>query len=307
MRTLKHWFFQKTDALKELVLLMSLSWSPFHHGRKEAPLPVVVALTSYPQRISSSWRAIETLLRQTMRPQSVFLVLAKEEFPDQQLPRKIRAQQRRGLNILWVDKNGKSFDKLIPVMTSHPDKAIITCDDDKYFPKNLVASLIEAHQFRQDAIIGARGWSMRQVSAGGNIRYGDNWVRAVPGEEGLHLFMPGGNGALYQPGSLHPGVTDLSQALRVCPTADDIWIWGHALKAKTTMVCLGMPPHRPVKLFSQSPALSDINNSANQTQFEKIMDELNLEVTVQEAVDKGLSNGQKSARTMKPLPATRDE
>ena len=304
MRRLRRWFFQATDVLKESFLVLFLSFVPFAQARNDAPVPVVVALTSYPQRISSTWRAVETLLRQTMRPQSIVLVLAKEEFPGQQLPLSIRARQRRGLDILWVDSNGKSFDKLIPVMEKHPHSPIITCDDDKYFPKNLVASLIEAHQTHPKAIIGARGWSMRKASSGLAIRYGDNWVRATPGEVGRHLFMPGGNGALYPPGSLSDGVKDLSQALVMCPTADDIWFWAHATKARTLMVCLGMPAHRPVRSLSKSPALSDINHTANQTQFEGVIGALNLEAEIQEAVMKAVRSAEAPTNGISTSQAT---
>ena len=290
MRRLWRWFFQATDVIKESLLVLSLALFAFPQARKEAPIPVVVALTSYPPRITSTWRAVETLLRQTLKPQSIVLVLAKEEFPDQQLPLSIRVRQRRGLDILWVDSNGKSYDKLIPVMEKHPHSAIITCDDDKYFPKHLVASLVDAHQTHPEAIIGARGWSMREALTGQGIRYGDNWVRARPGEVGRHLFIPGGNGALYPPGSLSQGVKDLPRALEMCPTADDIWFWAHAAKAKTLSICLGMPPHRPVRLISKSPALSDINHTANQGQFQRIVGELDLESTIQEAVMKANKN-----------------
>ena len=307
MSDLRRLFFQATDALKELGLLITLSAPHLRFQEVEkAETPLVVALTSYPPRIRSAWRTIETLLRQTMRPQSVVLVLAKEEFPHQRLPLRIRLQQRRGLEILWVEKNGKSFDKLIPLLERYPGASIITCDDDKYFPSTLVASLVKAHSVHPGAIIGARGWSMKFSRDGKNVLYGDNWTRALAGDTGHHLFMPGGNGTLYPPGSLAKGVTDLSCAFELCPTADDIWFWGHALKEKTPMVCLGMGAHRPVKLLSQSPALSDINHSANQTQFEKLLKKLNLEITLKNAVKKAHGVPRKAAKAPKSLPSSGD-
>lgn len=304
MSNLRRLFFQATDVLKELGLLLTLSLPTMQVREvRRASAPVVVALTSYPPRIGSAWRAIETLLRQSMRPQSLVLVLAKEEFPDQRVPRRIRLQERRGLEILWVDKNGRSFDKLLPLLERYPEASIITCDDDKYFPSDLVSSLVSAQIGHPGAIIGARGWSMRFARDGQSINYGDNWRRAHAGETGLHLFLPGGNGALYPPGSLDKGVSDLGRAVALCPTADDIWFWGHAQKARTPMVCLGMRPHRAVKLVSQSPALSDVNITANQNQFDNVMRELNLEVTVKNAVKKALSIPPEKAKVSRTLQA----
>jgi hypothetical protein len=147
---------------------------------------------------------------------------------------------------------------------------------------------------------------MRFAHDGQSVLYGENWTRALAGDTGHHLFMPGGNGTLYPPGSLAKGVTDLSRALELCPTADDIWFWGHALKEKTPMFCLGMVAHRPVKLLSRSPALSDINHSANHTQFEKLLKGLNLEITVKNAVKKAHGVPMKAAKAPESLPSSGD-
>ena len=274
--------FALADSLRELWLVITLSLPFGSLPRRLPPEPTIVAgLTSYPGRIKEAWIAIECLLRQSRKPDRLFLVLSEEEFPTRQLPRRIRRQLGRGLEILWVGSNGRSFDKLIPLIKNFPESTIVTFDDDKFFPKNLLKELLEAHDLKPDHVIGARGWVVKPVEAAGSITYGEDWVRALPGDRGHHLFLPGGNGTLYPPGSLAPGVMNLKRAVELCPTADDIWFWGHIQQQRTPMLCLGLPPHRPVGKLSRGPALSEINKAENTTQLRNVIRALELEQLVE--------------------------
>lgn len=76
---------------------------------------LVVSFTSFPARIEDAWIAADSLMRQDVPPDAVVLVLSQEEFPDQEVPRSLRLMQRRGLEILWVDRDLRSFKKLLPV------------------------------------------------------------------------------------------------------------------------------------------------------------------------------------------------
>lgn len=285
MRKARYYFFLGIDILREFVLLVALS---LPHARKSEVAigePFIVAgLTSYPGRIRHAWIAIECLLRQSLSPQRLFLVLSEEEFPSKALPRRIRQQSRRGLEILWVSRNGKSFDKLLPILERFPQAAIMTFDDDKYFPRTLVQDLVAAHQALPGHVVGARGWAIKSADEPPKVRYGVNWARALPGEHGHHLFLPGGNGTLYPPGALDCGVTDLGAALELCPTADDIWFWGHTQKKGTPMFCLGHPPHRPVRAASRGPNLTSINSSQNNIQMQRVINFLGIRQRVESEV-----------------------
>ena len=245
---------------------------------KRTKVPVVVSMTSYPARIESAWIAIESILRQSVTPERFVLVLSKEEFPDKKVPRSIARLTGRGLEILWVDHNGRSFDKLLPVIEAFPDTAIITTDDDKIFPPTLLERLYSDHLRSPDSVVGARGWSIRLAGRDDEVHYGQDWVRAVAGERGMHLLMPGGNGCLYPPASLDQTVLDMALALRLCPTADDIWFWASIQRTKTNSVCLGLPPHRPVSQQKDTSALSDVNEEQNDHQFQAVINHFGLTV-----------------------------
>ena len=270
------------DEARELVQVAHLlAPTRRRHYPKNFAGKVVVSMTSYPARIGHAWRAIETLLRQDISGFQLVLVLSTEEFPGGLLglPRKIRAQVQRGLDILWVDRNGGSFDKLLPIRQCAPDAIIITVDDDKYFPAYLVRSLMEAHSVRPRHIIAARGWRVLPEPSSGLVKFGKGWLRAQPGDEGSGLHAPGGNGCLYPPQALDPIVDDLELALKLCPTTDDIWFWMAARLAHTPFYCLGFDPHRPVKSQANSFALSSINRDGADYQFQAALKHFELDPT----------------------------
>ena len=133
-------------------------------------------------------------------------------------------------------------------------------------------------------IIGSRGWLVR-LSSDGEIHYGENWTRASFGDFGRDLLMPGGNGCLYPWGSLHPEVDDVETALRICPTADDIWFWSAALKNKSEFFCLGFPPHRPITAQKKAGTLSSINSTENDSQFQSAINQFGIRGVIRESID----------------------
>lgn len=269
-----------TDRLRESLLTLRLSLP--HWRTQKTPAEgdqVVIGMTSYPARINEAWRAVETLLRQDVAGIPVVLVLSEDEFPGREIPRRLRAQTQRGLQILWKDTNGRSFDKLLPVRKAFPEATIITVDDDKYFPTTLVGDLLEAHHSHPGHIIGARGWRVLPDTHTGQVHFGAGWVRSEPGDTGSGLHVPGGNGCLYPPGSLDGVVDDQELALHLCPTTDDIWFWVAAHRAGTPVYCLGMPAHRPIGSQRNTPALSDVNSQREQEQFQSVLQHFGISAT----------------------------
>ena len=272
MRAFLRLAYKISDQLKEALLVLWLSLPVGLLFTATRSVPVIASLTTYPPRISKSWLAIETLLRQSVRPERLVLVLNTEEFPSKKLPRRIVRQTRRGLEILWAHRNGRSHDKLIPVRAAFPQATIVTFDDDKFFPRDLLEKLTEESDQSPGKVIGARGWEVRRGEVDDEIHFGEGWTRAGPDSSGQHLFLPGGNGCLYPYDSLHAIVDDLDEALRVTPDADDVWFWGSLQKNSSQMMCLGLPPHRPVSALKAGPALSALGESENQRQFQDALD-----------------------------------
>jgi hypothetical protein len=108
---------------------------PWRFGGPSLPVrpqkpKMVISLTSFPDRIRHVWLVVETLLRQDRKADSIVLVLAECQFPGRKLPRRLQMQQHRGLEIMWVAEDLRSYKKLIPVREAYPDATIVTVDDD---------------------------------------------------------------------------------------------------------------------------------------------------------------------------------
>ena len=259
-----------------LVASLAIPQNPWgKRARRRATVPVVVCMTSHPGRIRHAWIAVETLLRQDVTPTKLILFLNDEEFPTRELPGSIVRQTRRGLVVHWLTTDGRSYDKLLPARRLFPDCNIITVDDDKYFPANLVRLLTESAKNNPQAVVGARGWKINATTPG-SFTYGAGWQRVTQPERGHDLFMPGGNGCLYPPSSLDTRVDDLKVAETICPTADDIWFWAALSAAGTESICLGLNAHQSVSPQSKSEALSHINVTANDRQWKAAIEHFEL-------------------------------
>ena len=248
--------------------------------------PFIASMTSFPARIRRSWFAIESILQQSVRPERFVLVLAEEEFPDRKLPRSFRRLTRRGLEILWVSVNSKSYDKLIPIWKSSPGLPVVTVDDDKLFSQGLLEQLWKAHEDFPGAIVGSRGWEIRSAPDG--IHYGQFWARATKSSSPqLNLLLPGGAGVIYPPNCLDERVVDLDSAMDIAPTADDLWFWASGLAKKTPMICLGVPPLTPAIGQDKTPSLRQVNLTANEGQFQAVIEHFQIRSLLEQNIKSG--------------------
>jgi hypothetical protein len=175
------------------------------------PGELIISLTSYPRRFPTLALTLACLCDQTMRADRIILWLAESDI--EKLPSEIDCRMRQaGIEIRTCDDIGP-HTKLIPTLEAFPDAFVITADDDIYYPRNWVWSLIEHFDGRSiTCLIGAA------------VRNGrpDWFKRARNGD--TDIIQYGVGGVLYPPGSLHEDVTD-RRFLSLCPTNDDLWFY----------------------------------------------------------------------------------
>ncbi len=212
---------------------------------KDSDTPIV-SLTSFPARINSVWIPIECMLQQTLQPSRIILVLSREEFQDRRLPKTLLKQQDRGLEILWIDKNIRSYGKFLPAKRLYPDRDIVTIDDDLFYEKDLLEKLVDAAQSYPNAVIGHRGWEIR-FEQGVLLPY-RQWGKANLQSPPELTFLTG-VGGIYYPANIDLGdmLHDESLAMNICPTGDDIWFWAMARLRNVPAICLGKNDTRPIR------------------------------------------------------------
>jgi hypothetical protein len=238
---------------------------------------VLVSLTSYPARIGSAWITIESILRQTDPPDEVLLVLCREEFPRGAIPKRLERMTRKGLRIMWVNENTRSYKKLLPALREHPDAVIVTADDDTIYPKSWLDSLLEGHRDRPNEILGHRGTEIL-VTNGGLAPY-STWPRASARTPSNKVFLTGMGGILYPPASLPDVALDHGLALRLCPSTDDIWFKIMALLAGTAVGKLSRGDGDfPAGRATQATALwhHNVTHGRNDEQFARALDHFGL-------------------------------
>lgn len=195
---------------------------------------LIVCLTTHPARINYVHYAINTLLRQNLKPDKVILWLAREQFPkgEGELPQQLLHLKDLGLSIEWCE-DLKSYKKLVPALLMYPNDIIVTADDDVYYEPDLLEHLYNAYLKDKINIYARRSIKLQLVN---------NEVCRVPGRTYAYKsdYNPsyfnqqiGCFACLYPPHSLYKDITNIKKIKTTIPTHDDVYFWCMAVLNKT--------------------------------------------------------------------------
>jgi hypothetical protein len=221
---------------------------------------LIVSLTSFPARIGRLWLVIECLLRQSKKPDRIMLWLSKDQFPSLDvLPQSLLSRRSCGLEIRLVESDIRSHKKWFYCFTEFPNASIVIVDDDVFYPKDLLRSLVTvsaANPKRVVANVAHRiGYSDRQ------IKPYTEWSPVTTCTEGFDVFPVGVGGVLYPPSSLHKAAFDIQKVVETCPTADDIWLKACTSINDVPAITTGFKAGYIPILFKNRVALNQINVS----------------------------------------------
>lgn len=189
-----------------------------------APVKYIVSLTSFPNRIGRVWIVIESILRQSHKPDKIILWLSKEQFKTfGKLPRTILNQQKRGLEIRFVEGDLKSHKKYFYALKEFPNDFLITVDDDIIYPTTLVSQLVKIAKIYPKSIICHRAHTVKFEN--GKIFPYSLWnqIKTIDGPN-YDIFFTSGGGTIFPPSSLHPEVLNETVFKKHCFYADDVWL-----------------------------------------------------------------------------------
>lgn len=220
---------------------------------------VIISLTSFPERLPKLHNCIHSLLNQSVRAEKIILYLTHEECNEDSIPSHLRRLQSKGLEIRFVDKNARSLNKICHALTDFPDKTIITCDDDKLYPLNMLERLISTAKAYPHCIVCNRSRRIVFDADGKPIPYKE-WPACELVGPSSEILPMGVGGILYPAGSLHPNVLDIDLYMRLSATSDDLWLKIMSLRQGTQ--CVQVNPKRsayPSIPFWQGQKLSPAN------------------------------------------------
>jgi hypothetical protein len=225
-------------------------------------IDLIVSLTSYPPRYAALALTLRCLLTQSLVPDRVILWVTPDDLP--LLPDNVRQLTAHGLEIFPCDELG-SYKKIIPALVRFPKAAIVTADDDLYYASDWLAQLVAEWEKRPQVIACHRAHHIHRTAAGLFHPYGQ-WEHNIAGcDAGPNIFPTSGGGALYPPGSLHEDVARAELFLKLCPNADDVWLYWMARRAGWAGCKFG-PPHRLIEWNVASPSalwLENLNQGGN--------------------------------------------
>ncbi|MGE6219792.1 hypothetical protein [Nubsella zeaxanthinifaciens] len=199
---------------------------------------VIVSLTTKPDRVHKAWMVVESILRQTEKPDAIILYLASDEFENEnKLPKRLLKLKKRGLQIVFVSDNLRPHNKYFYAMSSFPNASIITIDDDKIYPTHLVSTLNKCAVRYPNMICAVLTRKIKTIN--GKFDCYLNWDVIKENREPSHsLLNLGVGGVIYPPGALHKDLFDKEQLKTRSLLTDDIWIKVMAVRNNTKVVSL---------------------------------------------------------------------
>jgi hypothetical protein len=106
---------------------------------------LIVTLTTIPSRIDNIWITLESIFRQSYKPDRIMLWLSDEEFEGVTLPNSLLQLKGKGLEINYCE-NLRSHNKYYHTVVNNPNATIITVDDDIIYTENMIANLMQMHK-----------------------------------------------------------------------------------------------------------------------------------------------------------------
>ena len=246
---LTKWFLSKNRNNRECL------------NRTERKEKIIVSLTSFPGRINSVSKTIETILNQKdCKPDKVELWLAESQFEkkEEELPQNLLKLKEYGLDIRWCD-DIRSYKKLLPALVSHPTDIIVTADDDVYYSRKWLEKLYKSYKMNSTAIHCHRATKIIQKNGKLDVVVGG--IEYYPEPACLNKLV-GVGGVLYPPNSLDEEVFNTQAISKYASTNDDIWFWFMAIlnNYKINVVEKNEPSPITVLGALNSSKLSDVND-----------------------------------------------
>lgn len=201
---------------------------------------VIVSFTTYEKRIEYIEPVLTSLLNQRYIDYKLVLWLSNEKYNEDNLPGFIKKYLSEKFSVSYCDEM-YSYKKLLPnfIKNNSYDAIVVTADDDIIYHDTWLLELMASYMSEPNAIHCHRGHTVSFDDSGVLQKY-TLWKRSVLSDRSAYTILPTGcGGILYPPNSLNSNVTNLKEALNICPSGDDIWFWCNALLNKTKIKTVG--------------------------------------------------------------------
>lgn len=191
-------------------------------------MKIIVSFTSYPPRIDSVHKVVESLCHQTVPADEIILFLSNEEFPgkERDIPFQLRELLgKQGFRIEWVGGNLKSHKKYYYALKQYRKDIVITVDDDKIYANTMISELVEScHRFPN--AVSARAVRMI-VKKNGTLEVYSKWKKRLEqyvDRPRTDLCAIGVGGVCYPPFVADDDWFHLEDISNLAENQDDLWL-----------------------------------------------------------------------------------
>ena len=255
-------------------------------GSKIDGKDVIVALTSYGRRINSALPyTLYSLFRQRVMPSKIVLVL--DDYEKAKVNDRLRFFEKKGLTIIYDQRDLRSYKKLVPALEHFPNEIIITVDDDVYYRKFFLDKMLKSFRESPDCV---HSYTMHEVTfnSGGKLNKYHDWIDNdfVKKLNMENAFPVGVGGILYQKSLLYKDVCRVDLFKKLCPLADDIWFFFMAKMKGTAYKKVGCKTRHYIfmdglyQLTHKGSSLSkeNVGESKNDIQLDNVISHYQLNV-----------------------------
>lgn len=212
---------------------------------------VVVSMTSFPAAIPYAVQAIKSILNGSVLPDKLVIYLTRSQFGENGIPESLQSLSDNNpiFEIRYVDRDIRSYQKLIPALIDFPDAIIVTVDDDVLYHRHMLRDLLQFHLKFPDAVVAHR---VRRIRYGEpyrqwkKYRWYDFVFKRI--HKSLTNLQTGVGGALYPPHSLKTDMLDPELFTKIAPSTDDIWFWAAAAANGFPVVPIPFGRNKPIDL-----------------------------------------------------------
>lgn len=208
---------------------------------------VIISLTSYGSRVVDTLPLVlYTLITQTIKPGKIVVYLDYTNWSDEKLPKILHHLQKVGVDIRYCE-DIRSYKKIVPALKDFPNNPIVTVDDDIYYDSHMLEWLLDAYQqLPQKSIVGL--WACIVAKENGEYLPYNTWIDCKFKTNDSEFALYTGYGTFYPPHIFDNEVCNSDVFMKLCPTADDIWMW---VMAKRLNIPIFLTPNAALGLHTE--------------------------------------------------------
>jgi len=222
-RSIKRWKSRFAERFRRVKVYYFFYLKRLHQTSHHLSKPVIVSLTSYPERYNVLHLTLMSLLTQDVQADMLVLWVHHKDFD--LLPDAVVRLQRKGLVIEVTDEDIKSYTKLIPSLRKYKDCFLVTADDDVCYSREWLEVLLEGYVESSKEVVCHRAHLIRLDENGHPLPYADWEFDTTLSVADPRVFPTGVAGVLYPPQCFDPEVLNVSALVQLAPDADDIWFY----------------------------------------------------------------------------------